>query len=151
MQTKTITLTYQEIIRRRQSLEQVRPKGLPDPLVKNISRTLSSVTGEHEALVHTFQALARKYAVHEGDEPVTCQRRVQQAEQEDVDPPGFTDLERRAGYVLEDEDALREAEQELLQEETEIEVYLCPRSKAETDDMTMAEFNRLEFLINYDN
>ena len=158
LRKKVMTMTHQEIIGRKNFLERVHPQKISDELVKAISRTLRVLTQKNQEAADTFSALAEKYAVHEGGKPVTCQQRMQEHQQavqgaeegEAPDAPTFSPLERRSGFVLENEEAVAEAEQELLQEETEVEVYLCKYQDALTPEMTMADLMPFEWMIDFE-
>ena len=158
LRKKTVTMMNQEIIARKNFLEAVRPQKISEELVKAISRTLRAFGAAFEAAKSDFHALAEKYALHEDGKPVTCQQRMQDYQQatekagegEGPREPIFSDLEKRSGFVLENEEAVREAEQELLREEVEVEIWTCRHQDALTPEMTMKELSQIEFLTYYE-
>ena len=158
LRKKVVTMKHQELIGRKNFLERVKPQQISDELVKAISRTLRSLSQKNDEAAATFVDLAKKYAVHEDGKPVTCKQRMQEYQQaakeaeegEAPEEPTFSPLEQRSGYVLENEAAVAEAEQDLLQEETEVEIYLCKYQDALTAEMTMADLMPLEWMIDFE-
>ena len=151
MQTKTITLTNAEVQQRAQMLSRLPFNALSNGQVDAVALTLESLQEQQDRARTRLAARAKKHA---GENPRSVKEAMQEHQQavkeagEDEKPeaPNPSDLERRFGIFLEDEEAVREAEQEILADEVEVEVYTFTRQDV-PNDWVMADIQRLRWLL----
>ena len=160
LRKKAITMTRGELSQHRQILADQDPTKYTDELGKAIMRTLRGFSAKHQDTIRDFQMLGRKYAVKENGKPKSIQPVMQQYHQEldkaeekgeePPEPPALSRLERETGFFIEDEEALREAEKNLVQEEVEVEIYMCAYEDAVGPGQTFGTLMQFDYLIDFE-
>lgn len=171
LRKKDVIMTNSEAMGRMQLLGNQRAADHTDEMAKAIGRTLYELSKVQQEAQKAFKETAKPFAVQRDGEPLTIQQKMQeyQAENEDfvkavqeaqknddVDPPetpeelNFSEVERSCGFVLNNEGAVREAEEEILAEEVEVTIYQCKYSDALRPEDAIGKLNQFGWMIDYE-